>query len=223
MNPVAWLINFRFQGTHGGASPGWLSAMVEAKCCVWTKKWLRSHRPCSCSQRSGTKMITLKQEVLTSAGNLQETFPDLWGPLEIYCCKSLQIKCIGTLVVQRTRPNMVGQKKQSWSVPERLSRPLYDLGNLAWQGSRNTMASKTNLCWSVPERLSRPLYDLGNLAWQRSRNTMASKTNLCWSVPERLSRPLYDLGNLAWQRSRATMASKTNLCWSVPETLSRPL
>ena len=40
-------------------------------------------------------------------------YPDLWGSLEIYGCKSLQIKCIGNLVVQRTRPNMVGQKKQS--------------------------------------------------------------------------------------------------------------
>ena len=37
-------------------------------------------------------------------------YPDLWGSLEIYGCKSLQIKCIGNLVVQRTRPNMVGQK-----------------------------------------------------------------------------------------------------------------
>ena len=38
-------------------------------------------------------------------------YPDLWGSLEIYGCKSLQIKCIGNLVVQRTRPNMVGQRK----------------------------------------------------------------------------------------------------------------
>ena len=108
-------------------------------------------------------------------------------------------------------------------MPERLSRPLYDLGNLAWRRSRNTMASKTNLCWSRPETLPRPLDKLWNLAWQRSRATMVSKPNLYWSVPETLSRPLQELGNLAWQRSRATMVSKTNLSWWLPEKLSRPL
>ena len=157
---------------------------------IWQKYVLKNKNSFQYLESEPLNVLKHGWSKKTSLAQCRRRYPDLWGSLEIYGCKSLQIKCIGNLVVYRTRPNMVGQKKQPWSVPERLSRPLYDLGNLAWQRSRNTMASKTNLCWSRPETLSRPLDKLWNLAWQRSRATMVSKTNLSWSVPETLSRPL---------------------------------